>query len=260
MKLIYKSKLSKVNRNETININNILNAKKILFSVCSRYGDGIISFANKKYFYKEFTKFKSYSKIDNLYDRVREYLFLSIEKNKKILDLNLNKNTPLNIIFCPFSTDVTKNLNTDNINTIVNYFKKANIIVGLAKEKKNINVDVQKFIFKKNKKNSEDFLKLMKKSDLFIGVDSGPLHLAIALNKPSIAIFGPTAPETILNNYQKTKIIRLEKLKNTFCFVKHCKNPICIDNAIKENFLSINYAFNNKLALKTDNCPLEDIK
>jgi heptosyltransferase I len=28
-----------------------------------------------------------------------------------------------------------------------------------------------------------------------IGVDSGPLHLAAALGKPGVAIFGPTSPE-----------------------------------------------------------------
>jgi heptosyltransferase-1 len=28
-----------------------------------------------------------------------------------------------------------------------------------------------------------------------VGVDSGPLHLAAALEKPGIAIFGPTDPE-----------------------------------------------------------------
>jgi heptosyltransferase-1 len=30
---------------------------------------------------------------------------------------------------------------------------------------------------------------------LVVGVDSGPLHLAAALGKPGVAIFGPTDPE-----------------------------------------------------------------
>lgn len=35
---------------------------------------------------------------------------------------------------------------------------------------------------------------LLKKCCLFIGNDSGPLHLAAALNVPTIGLFGPTAP------------------------------------------------------------------
>jgi ADP-heptose:LPS heptosyltransferase len=35
---------------------------------------------------------------------------------------------------------------------------------------------------------------LLKKCRLFIGNDSGPLHLAAALNIPTIGLFGPTAP------------------------------------------------------------------
>lgn len=34
----------------------------------------------------------------------------------------------------------------------------------------------------------------MRRAVAFVGVDSGPLHLAAALNKPGVAIFGPTDP------------------------------------------------------------------
>jgi len=36
---------------------------------------------------------------------------------------------------------------------------------------------------------------LIKRSRIFIGVDSGPMHLAAALGKPVIALFGPNIPE-----------------------------------------------------------------
>jgi ADP-heptose:LPS heptosyltransferase len=36
---------------------------------------------------------------------------------------------------------------------------------------------------------------LLEESDLFIGNDSGPLHVAAALGKPTLSIFGPGFPE-----------------------------------------------------------------
>jgi len=35
---------------------------------------------------------------------------------------------------------------------------------------------------------------LLKRADLFISADSGPMHVALALNRKTIALFGPTAP------------------------------------------------------------------
>jgi heptosyltransferase-1 len=40
----------------------------------------------------------------------------------------------------------------------------------------------------------EGLIDATRKAALVIGVDSGPLHLAAALNKSGIAVFGPTDP------------------------------------------------------------------
>jgi heptosyltransferase I len=40
-----------------------------------------------------------------------------------------------------------------------------------------------------------DLIALMRRAKLFIGGDTGPLHLAAALHVPVVAIFGPTDPE-----------------------------------------------------------------
>jgi lipopolysaccharide heptosyltransferase I len=39
-----------------------------------------------------------------------------------------------------------------------------------------------------------ELIALMRRSTLFVGGDTGPLHLAVALNTPSVALFGPTDP------------------------------------------------------------------
>jgi heptosyltransferase-2 len=45
-------------------------------------------------------------------------------------------------------------------------------------------------------------------SDLFIGNESGPLHIASALKIPSVAIFGATSPDQILSSGQRCIAIR----------------------------------------------------
>ncbi len=45
-------------------------------------------------------------------------------------------------------------------------------------------------------------------SDLFIGNDSGPLHLAQALGIPSVAIFGLTSPEQVIWRSDLCRIVR----------------------------------------------------
>lgn len=42
--------------------------------------------------------------------------------------------------------------------------------------------------------NVAQLIALMRRTDLFVGGDSGPLHLAAALAVPSVALFGPTDP------------------------------------------------------------------
>jgi len=41
------------------------------------------------------------------------------------------------------------------------------------------------------------FLALLEKSDLFIGLDSGPMHMATAMGTKVVALFGPARPEAV---------------------------------------------------------------
>jgi len=61
------------------------------------------------------------------------------------------------------------------------------------------NVDVSKRL------NFKELIELISESDLVIGGDTGPTHLAWGLNIPSITIFGPTAAQ---RNFFQTKINR----------------------------------------------------
>jgi ADP-heptose:LPS heptosyltransferase len=206
-----------------------------------------------------FGSFLTHSKEYNLYKRVREYLLL------KAAPVAVGKPdicAASDILLSPFSTDVTKSLNSSDVAALIGQirlrFPGATITVALQeKERRNCKADNDVFIFGKSLKRSEAFLRLLKSSDLFIGVDAGPLHLADALGVSAIGIFGPTAPETILDGSSAILPVRHACLNGTFCFVRECKKPLCIQELFRSDFLCHrNYAeFDRKIRVETEVCP-----
>ena len=64
----------------------------------------------------------------------------------------------------------------------------------------------------------------MKKSNLFIGNDSGLMHLAIACNLPTIALFGPTNDVVYGPLGENNAVIRTKENFNYFKKIKINKN------------------------------------
>jgi len=217
-----------------------------------------VTFAKRFFFYK---KFDNFPKTHNLYDRVRKYFLLETMKEKILHSFPVHNKK--NIVLAPISTDITKNLSLEQITYLIKFLKTnipmANITVALPKTFKNIPTNAEKFIFGKSTEKSYQYLQLLRSCDLFIGVDSGPLHLALALNIDSIGIFGPTSPATILDNKQKIIVLRDPNLHNHFCFVNNCEYPICINNTL---FEQINDTHKNtldqKVILETKVCLMKE--
>jgi len=63
---------------------------------------------------------------------------------------------------------------------------------------------------------------LIKKCQVFVGNDTGPLHLAIAVQTPVVALFGPTSP-TLTGPYGSKQIVLSKNLPCAPCFkAKKC--------------------------------------
>ncbi len=189
-----------------------------------------ISFAKE---YLVFKRFKQWDKTYNLYARVREYL--GLESKTRVDGASDFPKSAKNIALVPFSTDITKSLDKEMTKQLVvklkDMYKDAKItICGFKSELKDMD-GLQKFYFSKD--SSERFLELLKESDLFVGVDAGPLHIANAMKVPSIGIFGPTAPETIVDFDWDCALVRDIGLLGIFCYMKDCGKAICIENGIK---------------------------
>lgn len=209
-----------------------------------------------------FGSFFVHPKEYNLYRMAREYLLL--DRNNESDKANSADNyTVKNIVISPFSTDITKSLDRNDLAALLHVigarFPGAVVTIALQKnERPEVPAPLKKFFFGKNSKSSEEFLKLLKSTDLFIGVDAGPLHLADALGVRSIGIFGPTAPETVLDRGSAVIPLRLPELRNIFCFVRQCRKPVCISNLLMNNPFENEAAvdFNVGPLLEADKCPI----
>ena len=215
-----------------------------------------ITFARK---FSVFGAFLNHSKEHNLYERAREYLLL---ETAKVPVANPDLCAVSKILLSPFSTDVTKSLSGSAVEALIGQIRQrfpgVKITAALQeKERGSFRADTDVFVFGKSRKRSEAFLRLLESSDLFIGVDAGPLHLADALGVSAIGIFGPTAPETILDRSTAILPVRHACLNGTFCFVRQCKKPLCILELFRSDFLchGKQAEFGRKIRLEAEVCP-----
>lgn len=197
-----------------------------------------LTFAKKFQSYRSFSK---YTREYNLYYRVRKYMKLpekGINLSPSLYD-NAQK-----ILLIPFSTDIRKNLDRTDLSCLIKqtgeHFHNSEITIGLFRNELRIaeGLPGKRFLFGKSLYKSEEFLKLLEASDLLISVDSGPLHLADALGVRAIGIFGPTAPETIMDKDSIIVPLRIKQLKGIFCYVTSCTDPQCMHDLFKDNFLA----------------------
>ncbi|MBI5097897.1 MAG: lipopolysaccharide heptosyltransferase I [Nitrospirae bacterium] len=93
--------------------------------------------------------------------------------------------------------------------------------------------------------NLKELVALIAGSKVVLSNDSGPMHIAAALDKPIVALFGPTDPvKTGPYGWQKNKNLKVltSGVSCSPCFRKKCKNFTCMNminvekvfNAIKE--------------------------
>jgi ADP-heptose:LPS heptosyltransferase len=76
---------------------------------------------------------------------------------------------------------------------------------------------------------------LCRRSRLLIAGDTGPLHLAVALGTPTVAIMGPTSPWRNGPFNEKDPIVK----RYLFCsnsYKRTCNQFICMDIPVQEVF------------------------
>ena len=73
-----------------------------------------------------------------------------------------------------------------------------------------------------------DLTYLYSLSGLLITTDSGPMHIAAAMNTPTVALFGPTDPSRT-GPYGKGHIVVRKEMPCSPCFLKKCDTKRCME-------------------------------
>jgi len=85
---------------------------------------------------------------------------------------------------------------------------------------------------------------LYEKSRLIVTTDTGPMHIAAAINQPVVAIFGPTAPWRTGPYTKKARVIRAN-LDCMPCFKRNCKTHACMESIhVDDVLMGINALWN----------------
>jgi heptosyltransferase-1 len=75
---------------------------------------------------------------------------------------------------------------------------------------------------------------LLQRSDLYVGVDSGPMHIAAFTDTPVVAIFGPTDPAKVGPYCAGHIILRNESLECLTCRKRSCEEMKCMTGVTAE--------------------------
>ena len=76
--------------------------------------------------------------------------------------------------------------------------------------------------------NLQTLCAVIKKAALFVGIDSGIMHLASSLDIPVVGLFGPTDPFYVGPQNEKSIVVKSETLECVPCYLKDCNHRNCM--------------------------------
>ena len=214
-----------------------LNVFKIKWDVIIDFRSSLLSyllFNKKKYIFKKEKNINHVDQLKNFFDIEKISLSVATNQSEEINAAESLSNKHKYIVLFPGGNWKPKIWPTNNFNQLIvllnNHFTDLKfIIVGSSKEK---NIYLNEI-----KKNLPDnlFINLMgenlsstsaymKKSNLFIGNDSGLMHLSFASNLSTIGLFGPTNDIIYGHRNNKSFVIRTSESYEYFSNINIIQN------------------------------------
>jgi lipopolysaccharide heptosyltransferase I len=108
--------------------------------------------------------------------------------------------------------------------------------------------------------NLRQLVALLERADLVIANDTGPMHIASALNKPLVTMFGPTSPVQT-GPYQRMNSVLQLDLPCSPCFSRRCSHQSCLNMLGTEPVLQLARLQLNQLQftqLQSNGAPIKE--
>lgn len=180
------------------------------------------------------------------FDRVAFPIPLSEHEKKKvdgILNANgIREETPF-VVINPSARWKTKLWKTKRFaalcNAIIERFSCKVVMVGTSYNEQNKDIASltnNRVIDLTGKTTLKELAYLMRLSAAVITVDSGPMHIAAAVNVPVVALFGPTAPWRT-GPYGEIHTVIRKELPCSPCFSRVCQDMACMEKIEVEDVL-----------------------
>jgi len=173
----------------------------------------------------------------------------SFLKNEGIL----NEDLKIGIYLGPFLRACTRRWPLDKASELCDRLIEEGfklIIVGAKNELPFIHIFLKRMthhpIVAAGKTTLKQLAALIEKLDLFISPDAGPLHIASAMQTPTIALFGPGDPKVYGPLGEQNKIL----YKGLLCspcidafkgLIKNCKKNRCMDFSVEEVLSAVKF-------------------
>ena len=65
---------------------------------------------------------------------------------------------------------------------------------------------------------------------LFVGIDSGFMHIASSFDLPVVGLFGPTDPFYVGPQNKRSMVVREESMECVPCYLQNCEHKNCMVN------------------------------
>ncbi|MDY6863152.1 MAG: lipopolysaccharide heptosyltransferase II [Thermodesulfobacteriota bacterium] len=165
--------------------------------------------------------------------------------DKLFSEAGINKFKPI-ISISPASKWESKTWGTEKIAVLSDRLIKYGMqVIYTGSEKDTLLVeDIISFMKEKpinlcGKTSLRELIVVFKKSRLVLTVDSGPMHIAAAVQTPLVALFGPTSPGRTGPYSHKATVIQ-KNISCSPCFKKRCSHKSCLNEiSVEEVFQQI---------------------